>query len=261
MFIYAAATALKEQGKSSFISSYEKLNYFNISVVEKIKNRLCWYFILALRKTGNAGLLKLKNGWTDYTISLQHHKGNTIITGYFQGIRYFGSVQDIIRKKFEIKKKYCRIYNDFAASFKNRKIVAVQIRRTDYLEFNDPELFGPDLSLPLNYYCNLMDQIRQEGDCIFIVMSDDKQYLHNHFNGFADVLISDNTEIVDLQVMMHADICIISPSSFGWWGAWLNHKPGKKVYVPENYLGFKAGKEYPAEIIPTGWIKVKVLDA
>jgi hypothetical protein len=258
MFIYAAASALKNQGKFTCISSFNNLNYFKISVIEKLWNSFKWYFILVIRKFRLVKLFDFKNGWEDHSSTLSNLKENAIATGYFQGKHYFENYQKEIRQKFEIKKQFHQLYTDFIAPYKNRKIAAVQIRRTDYLQFNDPDLLGPDLTLPLSYYMNLIDQLRKEDTFQFIVMSDDKQYLIDHFKGQPDIVISENEEIVDLQILIHADICIISPSSFGWWGAWLNEKIEKKVFVPDCYLGFKVNKEYPFGIIPDGWNKVKI---
>jgi hypothetical protein len=258
MFIYAAASALKNQGKSTCISSFKRLNYFKIPVSERILNFFERYFILVLRKSGLVKLYDFKNGWEDHSSILSNLKGNAIVTGYFQGKHYFENYQKEIKRKFEIKKQFHQKYLDFIAPYKNQKIAAVQIRRTDYLQFNDPDLLGPDLTLPLSYYMNLMDQLRKEGKYHFIVISDDKQYLLDHFKGEPDVIISENEEIIDLQILIHADICIISPSSFGWWGGWLNEQQEKKVFVPEFYLGFKVDREYPVGIIPDDWIKVKV---
>jgi hypothetical protein len=65
-------------------------------------------------------------------------------------------------------------------------------------------------------------------------------------------------EIDQLIALSLADELIISNSSFHWWGAWLNTKPNKVVYAPEFWLGHKVNREYPKEVIPQNWHKVKV---
>jgi hypothetical protein len=258
MFIYAVASALLKQGRCTCVSSFKNLHYFKISVLKRILNFFEWYFILVLRKLKRVKEFDLRNGWEAHFEQLIKIEGNAIVKGYFQGLHYFVQFQNEIQKKYEIKEKYLRQYENYIAPYKNNKIAAIQIRRSDYLKFNDPDLKGPDLTLPLTYYTNLIEQIRKKDDFLFIVMSDDKRYIKEHFKDFQGVVISENNEIIDLQILIHADVCIISPSSFGWWGTWLNMKPEKMVFVPEYYLGFKVDKEYPVGMIPADWNKVKI---
>jgi len=73
-----------------------------------------------------------------------------------------------------------------------------------------------------------------------------------------NALFANNDMITDFQIIMNADACIISNSSFAWWAAYLNSKKDKKIYCPEHWLGFKIKREYPENIIPGEWIKVNV---
>jgi hypothetical protein len=57
---------------------------------------------------------------------------------------------------------------------------------------------------------------------------------------------------------MHADICILSNSTFSWWGAWLNDKKDKIVHAPRYFLGWKTQKEFPENIYPSTWNLISV---
>jgi len=46
---------------------------------------------------------------------------------------------------------------------------------------------------------------------------------------------------------------IISNSTFGWWGAWLNKNKNKLVIVPNNWF---LKKDDPINLIPKKWIKI-----
>jgi hypothetical protein len=61
---------------------------------------------------------------------------------------------------------------------------------------------------------------------------------------------------MDFQHLLNAHECIISNSTFSWWGAWLNTRPDKKIYAPEYFLGWRIKKEYPQNIYPHDWVKV-----
>jgi hypothetical protein len=56
---------------------------------------------------------------------------------------------------------------------------------------------------------------------------------------------------------MNADYCIISNSSFSYWGAYLNKK-ALKVIAPKYWSGFKAAAEYPKRITTDKFIWLEV---
>ena len=78
------------------------------------------------------------------------------------------------------------------------------------------------------------------------------------FNNVKNAHYSENSVISDLQFIINADICILSCSTFSWWGAWLNEKKTKTIFVPKNFLGFKVNKEFPVKMIPESWNKIQV---
>jgi hypothetical protein len=100
----------------------------------------------------------------------------------------------------------------------------------------------------------------------FILLSDDTEFAKNNLSDKIkqmfpndDVLVSNNNEIVDFQIILNADYCIIANSTFSWWATYLNIKK-KKAYVPKFFLGFKIKREYPINVIPDDWIKVNVTE-
>lgn len=166
-------------------------------------------------------------------------KNGYLYKGHFQSETYFESNKADIRKLLTIKNQHVKLFNEILHTLPEIKKIVIHIRRSDYVDLN--------LSLPLSYYKKALNDVNyKEGVCIFI--SDDPQYIEQEFRYIENKYISDNTEIVDLQFLINADICILSNSSFSWWGAWLNNKPGKIIYGPKNWLGFRNDKEYPIGI-------------
>ena len=89
-------------------------------------------------------------------------------------------------------------------------------------------------------------------------LSDDIDQVKDQFNYVKKTHFSTSDVITDLQFIINAQTCILSCSTFSWWGAWLNEIENKTIFVPEHFLGFKVNKEYPVKIIPNSWTKVKV---
>ena len=130
------------------------------------------------------------------------------------------------------------------------------IRLKDYKTFGPDFLNGPDLTLPMEYYHNLIKRLSSNIKVIFL--SDDIKKVKNDFSYVNNAYFSKNSVIDDLQFIINANICILSCSTFSWWGAWLNVNPNKRIYVPKNFLGFKVKKEYPINIIPPNWNHIEI---
>ena len=113
------------------------------------------------------------------------------------------------------------------------------------------------MSLPETYYNNALQQIEKIEDYTVIIVTDDIQNVEGKLEGIKCKVIVSDSEIMDFNMLLHADKLIISNSSFAWWGAYLNKK-NAVVFVPQNWLGFKIGKEIPADIIPARFIPVPV---
>jgi len=167
-------------------------------------------------------------------------KRHCFYEGYFQSVTYFNAVKDEIRSLFQVKTKYIKAFDKLNQQFdRSKKMAVIHIRRGDYVDF--------EMALPLSYYKKAISLINDAG-LQYVFVSDDPAFIEAEFDYLPDKYISVNPEIIDLQFLMNADICVLSCSSFSWWGAWLNTKENKQVYAPEYWLGFKDKQEYPVGI-------------
>lgn len=176
-------------------------------------------------------------------------KNHAIYEGFVQSEKYFSFIDQDVQGMFRIKKKYTRQFNQkYQSLFQKNKTLVVHIRQGDYSSMGSEDLGGTDLRLPLSYYHHALSQLIDLHSYKIIFISDDIDYCREHFREYKNALFETNSEIVDLQLIINADAAIISNSTFGWWGAFLNHKNHKQIFAPKYWLGFKVKKEYPAGI-------------
>lgn len=167
-------------------------------------------------------------------------KDGHIYEGYFQSEKYFEDYKQDIREQLVIKKKYVKAFSEALKDIPfSVKRVVVHVRRTDYVDLQ--------MSLPLSYYKDAIAAIN-DANALYIFVSDAPDYIEQEFGYLKNRYVSKNDEITDLQFLMNADVCILSNSSFSWWGAWLNNKTDKVIYAPKNWLGFGTDIEYPLGI-------------
>jgi hypothetical protein len=258
--VYAFARSASKTFKNRYLlSDIGKLQYFTLTLedyyLNRLKNNIFFRVLFKLRK---AQWVDMLDGSTDFTSHMPDLRGNKRIAGYFQSENYFKSVEGSIRKAFTIKPVYRqRFEKKYKPLFINNYTVVIHIRRTDYESHVVENLGVGSFILPDTYYETVLHQINTP-EKLLIFISDDIAYVKRKFQHIQNAVFSGEDEITDLQILMHADVCVISNSTFSWWGAWLNSKKSKVVYAPEFFLGFKVNKEYPVNILPPGWIKVNV---
>ena len=170
--------------------------------------------------------------------------------GYFQSAYYYEQIKPNIQLK--LKSRYVNEFNlQFGELFKNNKIVVVHIRRTDYISYGERR--KRDISLPMSYFKDRLAAIENISDYKVIFVSDDMKYVKDFFPIQSNYLFSNNSEIIDFQILQNADISIISNSTFAWWACYLSPKKNI-VYGPKNWFGFKIGREHPKGIMTEKFI-------
>lgn len=177
---------------------------------------------------------------------LKKVKNHTIYDGFFQSELYFKEIKNEIKKKFSIKDKYKNLFVEASKCIPNNKTnIVIHIRKGDYVNLG--------LDLPLSYYHTAIKSL-EVANPFFIFISDQTQNIMDEFEYIQDKYISKNDEIIDFQFLLNADICILSNSTFSWWGAYLNEKK-KQTIAPKYWLNLE-NTEYPHSIILKDWAKI-----
>jgi len=162
-------------------------------------------------------------------------KGNVLLDGYFQNIKYFEESKDelyriIIDEDYTdlIKKKYLNIENEYF----------IHIRRGDYIN-NIPYEIDYD-----NYYNSALKcLISSENKKINLnIISNDIEYCKSYeiLNNFKEKInlnfIDNIDEIESFYIMTQCYGGIIANSSFSWWGAFINNQSYKKFILPSKWI-------------------------
>ena len=135
---------------------------------------------------------------------------------------------DIIKKiqyppllKDYIHQKAFRWFQDKKINLNISSLVFVHVRRGDYIKW--PNKKFPAL-LEFEWYDRAMSLIKTKlKNPIFIIMSDDQNYIHNFFKESKSLFISNNNLEIDLSIMSMCSSGILSASSFSWWGGYYAH--------------------------------------
>lgn len=259
MFIYACARSLSKKKNIPYcLSEIDKLKFFELSHEDYSKNK---HKYLKFKLLNKLKLSKFKfehyqDNRIDYSEKMMVEKQKNIwYYGYFQSEKYFFENERELKKLFTIKQPYQDEYLKAIAKLNlGNDYISVHIRLKDYKTFGPDYLDGPDLSLPFSYYHNLLSPFKDSNKKI-VIMSDEPQLVKKEFAYLNNAIYSEESAIVDFQIIQNAHVCINANSTFSWWAAWLNDRKDKKVFVPNYFLGFKVKKEFPINIIPSSWSK------
>ena len=257
MFQYAFAyLTSKKRGEDFFVlssSSEYSLDYFELNGKKNDPTRNSWSrFLFYLKHPFPKTLIQY--GSENMEAILKESESCHLLNGYFQSEGYFENQESVLRELFTIKKEHKEAFEKkYKTLFETGKTLVIHIRRTDYVNWDIGEKFGGEnLSLPFSYFESFLSKFNKpEYKVIFI--SDDLSAVKAHFGEQENFFYENNSEIMDLQLLMHADVLCLSNSSFSWWGAYLNAKTNKQVFAPQYWLGFKTAYEYPHGILCKNW--------
>lgn len=196
-----------------------------------------------------------------YCPNFDNLKGNTILHGHFQNIKYFEEYEGIIRKDFTFREPLKDKNLEIAKNMVNSNSISIHIRRGDYL--TDSHAKNNFAVCSLEYYQKAIQYMREQtSNPQFFIFSEDINWAKENLIfedscvEFIDWNKEEEDSFIDMQLMSICKHNIIANSSFSWWAAWLNANSNKKVIAPNQWFNSKIRNKDLSDFYPENWIVI-----
>ena len=172
-------------------------------------------------------------------IDLNDYSDKIFIEGHYESEKYFIDYKKEIIQFFKIKKEKVDINNRYKKDIDNSNSVSICIRQNRYSEgkhkdHNKSNKFTKDT---IDYIYKSIEHIKKNVEKPkFFIWSNDLSNLSGYFNQDECIFIDNkqNKSVNDFYLFNFCKHFIVGPTSFHWWGAWLNENPNKICIRPLN---------------------------
>ena len=196
--------------------------------------------------------------WCSYSADFESVHDDTLLIGYWESENIFAGIKDLVHRKFMFAPE---CFNPaLTAQVRDCNSVAVHVRRGDKAEgssafYSTSEQY---LKRAIGKISALTDNPR------FFVFSDDIEWCRENLRKAYDAdytFIEGQTPPQDMALMTQCKHVIMGPSTFSWWGAWLNDNPNRIIIAPDVNLWYREGAfcydpEDRKHLLPSDWIKI-----
>ena len=168
----------------------------------------------------------------NFNLNLLNKYSDIRFVGYWQTSDFvkvmYSKIKDLFKFEIDISVEAKLILE----SINNTCSVAIHIRKGDYVDKKNKDLFG---LCSANYYSNAIKLLKLKTirENKLFVFSDDIEYSKELLGGELNfTFVELNNEIEELFLMHKCNHQIIANSTFSWWGATLNTNKDKIVVYP-----------------------------
>ena len=223
---------------------------FRILLTDKpIMKPLQWFFVLLKFKIVKEG--------HDYGVKEEYLRPSKSITFYLGGWHnegYFAAIKDSVKSEFTFRIPEDNENLQQMTKIKNTNSVSIHVRRGDYLNAANINLFGDVCNR--QYFEKAIELIKTEvTDPHFFIFSNDFPWVKANFTLENVTYVTSNAgenSWKDMYLMSQCKHNIVANSTFSWWGAWLNNNANKIVISPSRFL---KGDDI-SDIYPKEWIRL-----
>jgi hypothetical protein len=176
--------------------------------------------------------------------------------GYYQEEGYFIENSETIKNDFKLKVELGAEAARIIKAVESCESVILQVRRGDYA--TNPKTQRHFALTGKEYFDAGLEYItsKTSKEIELFIVSDDIEWCKSNLNFKFKTNFVSGPDIKDYEeviIMSKAKHLIISNSTFGWWGAWLNENVNKIVIAPKAWFKNPALK---AKVVPEKWIKI-----
>jgi len=180
---------------------------------------------------------------------------NIFVEGHFESEKYFDNYKNIIKKEFIIKDQFLDT-NNYSKMLSNTNSVSIALRRNRFSEG-----YKKDNIKSEKFFLNTIDYINKSVELVktkipnpkFFIWSNDFTDMENYYDPSEFIFIKNekNKILNDFDLFKYSKHFIVGPTSFHWWGAWLNSNKDSLCIRPLN-LNVSNNKD----LWPEAWLPV-----
>ena len=182
------------------------------------------------------------------------------VIGNFENYDYFKENKNELLKLFTLKKKYVDHKNSFIDKLQNSNSVSIHIRRgrfSDQSSSNNIDLIKKSNDFTnntINYINRAIEYFNKTiNNPKFFIWTNDINDINEYtkrLNTNNFTIVTGNNSINDFYLFKFSKHFIVGPSSFHWWGAWLNQCENKICVRPSDINPSNNTNFWPKEWIP-----------
>jgi len=229
------------------------LTFIYTVLVTRNYNTILYPIRLLLKHVFNVKIIKENYNYDYDSNKMLPHKGLVYYVGGWHNEKYFESSKKELQKLFVFPQISDIVNKNIKSLIKETNSVAIHVRRGDYLDENNLNIFGKVCTK--HYYEKAIRLISQHIDePHFFVFSNDINWFRENFALENVIYVDWNTcknSWIDMYLMSLCKVMIIANSTFSWWGAWLN-KNSQLIISPK----FFVYNDPSSDIYPAKWTKI-----
>lgn len=188
---------------------------------------------------------------------VQQVQGDTYFEGYWQSARYFADIAHELRREIRLQLPLPAHLQAIGARIAGGGCISVHVRRGDYI--SNPYASAHFAPCDAGYYTAAVRMLRADvPEAPVVIFSDDIAWARAHVRAAGEVLHVPaepaDHPAVHLHLMAMCQHQVIANSSYSWWAAWLNQRPGRRVIAPQRWFNDPAMDT--RDLIPSDWIRL-----